>query len=85
MEVKVGKVTHYYNRIGVAVLELTGELKIGDKITIMGKNTELTQSVSSMEIEHRKVQSAGPGMEIALKVFEPVRHGDIVYKAVQEA
>jgi translation elongation factor EF-1alpha len=83
MELKVGEVTHYYNRISVAVLELVGNLEIGDRIVILGKTTELTQVVTSMEIEHRKVQSVSPGMDVALKVAEPVRRGDIVYKIVE--
>ena len=82
MEVRVGKVTHFYNRISVAVLELSGNLEIGDKILILGRTSELTQVVTSMEIEHRKVQTVGPGMDVALKVAEPVREGDIVYKIV---
>ena len=83
MEVKVGRITHYYNRISVAVLELTGDLVVGDRIEILGKTTELTQVVTSMEIEHRKVQSVNPGMDVALKVADQVREGDIVYKIVE--
>lgn len=82
MEVRVGKVTHFYNRISVAVLELSGNLEIGDKILILGRTSELTQVVTSMEIEHRKVQTVGPGMDVAMKVAEPVRKGDIVYKII---
>jgi len=80
VEVKIGRVTRFYNRISVAVLELEGNLEIGDRIVILGKTTELTQVVTSMEIEHRKVQSVKPGMDVALKVAEPVRRGDIVYR-----
>ncbi len=82
MDIQVGKVTHYYNRIGVAVLQLVGELKVGDMIRILGHITEIDQPVGSMEIEHHKIQSAGPGMEVALMVAEPVRKGDIVFKCV---
>ena len=82
MDVQVAKVTHFYNHLSVAVLELTGELKVGDEIVILGKTTELTQTVTSMEIEHHKVQVVKPGMDVALKVSEPVREGDLVYKVV---
>ena len=85
MEIKIGKVTHYYNHIGVAVLELTGELQVGDRVLIIGHTTDLSQLVTSMEIEHRKVQSVGTGDEVALKVAEPVHTGDEVYKIVEEA
>lgn len=83
MEVQVGRVTHYYNRISVAVLILSGDLKVGDKIEILGKTTEFSQIVTSMEVEHRKIQSATAGMEVALKVADAVRKGDIVYKIVE--
>ena len=84
MEVRVGKVTHYYNHINVAVLELTGELKVGETIHILGRITDFDQRVGSMEIEHQKIQSAGPGTEVALKVIESVRKGDVVFKFVED-
>jgi translation elongation factor EF-1alpha len=80
MEIPIGKVTHYFNKIGVAVLELSGELKVGDRILILGHTSECTQLVSSLEVEHQKIQSGGPGEEVALKVAEPVRRGDTVFK-----
>ena len=84
MDIRVGKVTHFYDRICVAVLELIGEIKVGETIRIHGRNTNITQRVGSMEIEHQKIQSAGPGAEVAIKVIEPVREGDIIYKVVEE-
>ena len=83
MEIRIGTVTHYYNRISVAVLRLSGELSVGDKILILGRTTDFTQVVTSMEIEHRKVPAVGPDMEVALKVADSVRGGDEVYKIVE--
>jgi U32 family peptidase len=83
MDVRVGKVTHFFNHLSVAVLELTGELKIGDTIEIIGRFTDIEQRVSSMEIDHQKVTTVGPGAEVALKVYEPVRKGDMVYRVVE--
>jgi hypothetical protein len=85
MDVKIGKVTHYYDRIGVAVLQLSGELKVGDKILILGRTTDFTQIVDSMEINHQKVQSVGAGAEVALKVAEPAHENDVVYRVVESA
>ena len=84
MEVRVGKVTHYYNKINVAVLKLVKSLEVGDRIMILGKTTDLTQAVTSMEIDHNKVQSVEAGMEVALKVAGTVRHGDSVYKLIEK-
>jgi hypothetical protein len=85
MENPVGRVTHYYTRIGVAVLELTNEMNIGDTILFLGHTTDFNQRVTSMQINHIPVQSVGPGREVAVKVDEPVRKWDKVYKvAVHE-
>lgn len=76
----VGKVSHYFTKIGVGVIELSDELKVGDRISIEGATTNLQQTVESMEIEHRKVMVAGKGKSIGLKVEQRVREGDLVYK-----
>lgn len=84
MDLLVGRVTHYFDRIHVAVLELTDTLNTGDTIAIHGRTTDFIQHVESMEIEHHKIQTAGPGSDLALQVSEPVREGDKVYKVVEE-
>ncbi len=83
MEIHIGKVTHYYDRLGVAVLALTGELKLGDTIAFRGHSTGFVQQVSSMEVEHQRLESVGPGVEAAVKVADRVREGDGVFKVVQ--
>lgn len=83
MDIPVGRVTHYYTRLGVAVLELTGELVIGDLLLFLGHTTDFIQRVTSMQINHRPVQSVGPGREVAVKVDEPVRKWDEVYRVVE--
>jgi putative protease len=76
----VGKVTHYFTKISVAVVELSDELKVGDRVSIEGATTNFQQTVGSMEIEHQPVQSASAGQSIGLKVDQRVREGDLVYK-----
>jgi putative protease len=76
----VGKVTHYFTKIGVAVVELTGELKVGDRVSIEGATTNFEQTVNSMQIEHKDVTVATAGQAIGLKVDQRVREGDLVYK-----
>jgi hypothetical protein len=80
MDKLIGKVTHYYSRLGVAVVELKGELEIGDVISIQGHTTDLVQKVLSLEINHQKILKAGPHMEVAMKVNDPVRSGDRIFK-----
>jgi len=76
----IGKITHYFSKIGVAVIELSDTLKVGDQIRIVGGATDFTQTVESMEIEHKKVEEAGPGDSIGLKVSQKIREGYKVYK-----
>ena len=76
----IGKVTHYFGNIGVAVIELSDTLKVGDNIRIVGGEADFTQTVESMEIEHQKVKEAKAGDSIGLKVEKKVREGYKVYK-----
>ncbi len=76
----VGEITHYFSKIGVAVVELSDTLKVGDKIRIVGKDVDFTQEVESMEIEHQKIQEAKAGEKVGLKVNQKVKEGCQVYK-----
>ncbi len=79
-DVRVGKITHYYDKIGVAVIELEGVLSEGDEIRISGHGNEFTQKVASMQIEHKNIKKAKKGDAIGLKVDQPVKDGDEVFK-----
>ena len=78
--VKVGRVTHYFTNIGVAVIELCDDLKVGDEILVRGQTSNLSQVVDSMEIDRVKVEKAGKGQSIGLKIKDRVRHNDDVYR-----
>jgi len=80
IEIEIGKVTHYFSRIGVGAITLSGELKLGDKIRIRGATTDFEQLVESMQIEGKPVERAGAGDSVGLKVKDRVREGDVVYK-----
>lgn len=76
----IGKITHYFGNIGVGVVELSGTLKVGDTIRIVGGETDFTQNIDSMEIEHEKVKEAKKGDSVGFKVEQKVREGYKVYK-----
>lgn len=80
-EKPIGKITHYFGNIGVAVIELFNTLKAGDSIRIVGGETDFTQAIDSMEVEHEKVKEAKKGASVGLKVEQKVREGYKVYKA----
>lgn len=76
----IGKITHYFSKIGVAVIELSAEVKEGDKISVEGATTAFEQVLDSMEIDNKRVETATMGQSIGLKVKEKVRPHDSVYK-----
>lgn len=75
----VGEITHYFNKIGVAIVELTDTIKIGDRIKIQSGETELYQDVTSLQVEHQNVQQANKGEVVGMKVNDKVKEGDKVY------
>lgn len=77
----IGKVTHYFDKIKVAIIELDGPLNVGDKIRIIGgESTDFDQTVESMEIEHEKIKKGKKGDSIGVETKEKVREGYKVYK-----
>lgn len=75
----IGKITHYFGKIGVGIIDLAGPLKVGDTIRIRGAHTDFTQTVGSMQVEHENLQEAGAGKVIGIKVDDRVREGDEVF------
>ncbi|MEW6568078.1 MAG: hypothetical protein AB1449_07915 [Chloroflexota bacterium] len=79
----IGKVIHFYDRIGVAVLRLQQDLKLGDRVHFLGRNTDFEQEITSMEVEHKAVDKGAAGTEVAVKVKQRARNGDSVYRLPQ--
>jgi translation elongation factor EF-1alpha len=78
---KVGKVTHYYDKLNVAIIDLDGTLSVGDNIKFARGGEDLfEQKVESIQIEHEKKDSAGKGDVVGLKTQEAVKEGTEVYK-----
>ena len=78
----VGEVIHYYTKLKVAIIQLSDNLKLGDKISIEGYTTDFQQTVDSMQIEHRNVEKAVKGDRIGVKVEGRCRKGDKVKQSV---
>ena len=78
----VGTVTHYFGRLSVAAVRLTGQLQLGDHIHILGSTSDFEQPVTSMQLDHESIELAEPGQEIGLRVVERVRCGDTVYRVL---
>jgi putative protease len=76
----IGTVTHWFGHISVAGVRLNEPLAVGDKIHIKGHSTDLVQTVSSMQIEHNKIDLAKPGDDVALAVDGPVHEHDLIFR-----
>ena len=84
-EQKIGVVTHYFGKIGVAAVKITeGELKAGDTIHVKGHTSDFTQQVEVMQIDRKPIDSAGTGDEVGIKVNEPARGNDEVFKVTPD-
>lgn len=81
-KVPVGKISHFYGKISVAVVDLSDTLKQGDEIVIEGHGKEIKQKVDSMQIEHQNVPMATKGQSIGLRTVDMVKEGDLVFKLV---
>ena len=80
-ERKIGVISHYWGKLGVAGLSVTdGELKVGDTIHVKGHTSDFTQSVESTQIESQSVEVARAGDDVGIKVVEHARGRDEVFK-----
>ncbi|MBI1982129.1 MAG: hypothetical protein HYS68_00895 [Candidatus Levybacteria bacterium] len=77
----VGKVIHYYDKIGVAIVRLEKVLKAGDKVKFSRGDDGFEQVVESMQIEHAAIEEGKPKQEVGIKVNQPVHEGMLVYLA----
>jgi putative protease len=80
----VGTVSHYWDRLAVAGIELSAELGVGDTIHILGHSSDFTQTVDSIQIEQETVESAKAGDSIGVKVSERARINDQVLKVTPD-
>jgi putative protease len=76
----IGRITHWYAHLSVAAIRLTAPLAVGDRVHIKGHTTDLVETVGSMEVDHRRVERAGPGDDVALAVEGHVREHDLIFR-----
>lgn len=82
MDTPIGKVTHYYDKLGVAIVDLTaGSLKTGQKIKFKHGDEEFTQAIESLQVEHQPVEKVKAGDAFGLKVGQTTKPGTLVYQA----
>lgn len=81
---KIGKVIHYYDKIGVAVIGVEkGQVKVGDLLHFSHGNRDFYQNVSSLQVDHKQVEEIKPGEEAGMKVDSEVKQGDDVFIVIE--
>ncbi len=85
MEEEIGRISHYFSKINVGVIELTtGALKVGETIHIKGHTSDFIQKIESLQVEHKPVESIKKGESAGFKAECPVREHDLVFKVTGE-
>lgn len=79
-EQQLGKIVHYFDKIGVGVIKLDAALSVGDTIHVKGKTSDFEQAVGSMQVDKEPVQSGTKGDEVAVKLEGKAKEGDMIYK-----
>ena len=81
MEERIGSVIRFFDKTSVAAIKLDfGELSLGDTVRIKGPSTDFTQTVDVMEFDHQPVQKALRGQFTGVKLSQPAKPFDLVYK-----
>lgn len=80
-DASLGKVVHYYDKLGVAIIKLKKPLKVGECVTFKRGEQEFSQVIDSMQMNHENVQSGKKGQDIGVKVSEPIKEGAVVTPA----
>ncbi len=81
-EKEIGKISHYYGKAGVGIIELSDTLKVGDTIHIKGHSEDFSQEVRSMQVDYKDVQEAAAGQSVGVKIDQKVHENDKVFKVV---
>jgi hypothetical protein len=80
MDIQIAKVTHYYDSIAIAVVEVMNQpLRVGDKVKFAGVKDDVVQTIQSLQVEHTQVHEILPGESGGIVVKHPVCVGDVVY------
>jgi len=80
-EKPIGEITHYYGGIGVAIVKFSKAVDVGIEVHFKGAHADFTQTIDSMQYDHKDIKSAKKGQEVGIKISEKVHEGDKVFEA----
>lgn len=80
-EKPIGRITHFYGHLRVAIVKFKQPVRIGAKIKIKGATTKFEQKIASMQFDHKPIKLAAKNKLIGIRVVKKTREGDLIYKA----
>jgi len=82
LDAPLGKVTHFFDKISVAIVALTEGLAVGEKVKFVDEKhgVDFEQTVNSLQLDHKELTKAEAGTEAAVKTIQPVKEGTLVFK-----
>ena len=75
----VGKITHIYSKIGVAIVKFSKPVVVGQMVRFKGNSTDFIQQIESMQYDHEQIKKAAKGQEVGIKVNEKIHEGDQIF------
>ncbi len=78
----IGEVTHYYGKLGVAIVKFKRDVGVGETVHFKGASTDFSQKIDSLQYDHKAIDTAKKGEEVGVKVKDKVREGDEVFEVV---
>ena len=82
---EIGRVSGFFVKPSVAVVELTADVTVGESVYIKGHTTDLLQVLESMQVDRQPVSVARAGQSVGLKVHDRCRRHDVVYRVVESS
>jgi translation initiation factor IF-2 len=81
MDKEIGKVVHWFDKINVAVVKLSGTLSVGDAIKVKKGEGAYDDTVISMQLDHKEISSGKKGQEVAIKISGVGKDGASICKS----
>ena len=79
-KIQVGRVSHFYNKLGVAEITSSGKVSVGDDFVIIGETTGVVDGkVEEIHLDEGRVETANPKDVFSIRVPKKVRRNDKVY------
>ncbi len=77
----IGKVTHFYGNLNVAIVKFSKPVEAGIKVHFKGATTDFEEIIKSMQFDHQPIEKVKKGQEVGIKIAKKVREGDLVFEA----